>query len=186
MKYLYILILLILSLISFDNNIDKNEDWMSIYENYIYDNIDTTVYITISTCYVDDDSIPELCLFGTCYFEGSIILSQYAGTVTQHQCYWSPHYIERSGLIDDGYAKYGHYGDHILELNKGVFTEILHTEAVWHDANPPYFVYTINGQVIETLYGEDANEESCQKLIDTVNQVYHSKGTSLLMYNSLP
>ena len=74
--------MLILSLVSFDNNLDKNEDWMSIYENYIYDNIDTTVYLTISTCYVDDDSIPELCLFGTCYFEGSIILSQYAGAVT--------------------------------------------------------------------------------------------------------
>ena len=157
--------------------------WMSYYTSYINDNIDTSAYTKTFLCYIDDDDIPELCLFGTCFGEGAIILSQYKGDVSEYISYWSPHYIERSGLIDNGYAHHGSYGDHIIQLKNGIFKEILHTEAIWHDGTPPYFVYTINEQVIDTLYGADKDEDSCPQIIEAVNQAYYSKGKSLDIYD---
>jgi hypothetical protein len=157
--------------------------WMSYYTSYINDNIDTSAYTKSFLCYIDDDDIPELCLFGTCFGEGAIILSQYKGDVSEYISYWSPHYIERSGLIDNGYGHHGSYGDHIIQLKNGIFKEILHTEAIWHDGTPPYFVYTINEKVIDTLYGADKDEDSCPQIIEAVNQAYFSKGMSLDIYD---
>ena len=157
--------------------------WMSYYTSYINDNIDTSAYTKTFLCYIDDDDIPELCLFGTCFGEGAIILSQYKGDVSEYISYWSPHYIERSGLIDNGYAHHGSYGDHIIQLKNGIFKEILHTEAIWHDGTPPYFVYTINEQVIDTLYGADKDEDSCPQINEAFNQAYYSKGKSLDIYD---
>lgn len=157
--------------------------WMNYYTSYINENIDTSAYTKSFLCYIDDDDIPELCLFGTCFGEGAIILSQYKGDVSEYISYWSPHYIERSGLIDNGYAHHGSYGDHIIQLKNGIFKEILHTEAIWHDGTPPYFVYIINEQVVDTLYGADKDEDSCPQIIEAVNQAYFSKGKSLDIYD---
>ncbi|MBR6063971.1 MAG: hypothetical protein IKP54_07450 [Bacteroidales bacterium] len=157
------------------------------YAAYINENIDTSVYQKCCICYIDDDTIPELCLFGSCFADGTIILSQHNGVVTRRDCNWSPHYIERSGLIDDGYAHSGLYGDKIIRLKGGVFEEILCTEAVWHEGDtdhPAYFVYTMNGKVVDTLYGEEVNEERRTKVNDAIKQVYSSKGTSKSIYES--
>ena len=157
------------------------------YAAYINENIDTSVYHKCCICYINDDTIPELCLFGSCFADGTIILSQYNGVISRRDCNWSPQYIERSGLIDDGYAHSGLYGDRIIQLKDGVFEEVLCTEAVWHEGEddlPAYFVYTINGKIVDTLYGEEVNEESCTNVNDAIKQVYSSKGTSKPIYES--
>ena len=157
------------------------------YAAYIDESIDTSVYQKCCICYINDDTIPELCLFGSCFADGTIILSQHNGVISRRDCNWSPQYIERSGLIDDGYAHSGLYGDKIIRLKDGAFEEVLCTEAVWHRGDtdhPSFFVYTINGKVVDTLYGEDVNEESCTKMNDAIKQAYSSKGTSMPIYKS--
>ena len=158
-----------------------------IYAAYINENIDTSVYQKCSVCYIDNDTIPELCLFGSCFADGAIILSQHNGVVTRRDCNWSPHYIEQSGLIDDGYAHSGLYGDKIIRLKDGMFEEILCTEAIWHEGDtdhPSFFVYMINGKVVDTIYGEEVNEGSCPKMNDAIKQVYSSKGASKPIFES--
>lgn len=157
------------------------------YAAYINENIDTSVYQKCCICYIDNDTIPELCLFGSCFADGAIILSQYNGVVTRRDCNWSPQYIERSGLIDDSYAHSGLYGDRIVRLKGGLFEEILCTEAVWHEGDidhPAYFVYTMNGKVVDTLYGEEVNEKRRTKVNDAIKQAYSSKGTSKPIFES--
>ncbi len=157
------------------------------YAAYINENIDTSVYQKCSICFIDNDTIPELCLIGSCFADGAIILSLNNGVVTRRDCNWSPHYIERSGLIDDSYAHSGIYGDKIIRLKDGMFEELLCAEAVWHEgeaSHPAYFVYTINGRVVDTLYGEEVNEESCPKMNDAIKQEYSSKGTSKPIFES--
>lgn len=170
-----------------DTGADTDTDWSKRYATYINDNVDTTVYKKYSVCYIDDDDIPELCLFGSCFADGAIILSQFNGKVTQRGCNSSPYYIERSGLIDNGYAHNGLYGDQILQLKDGAFEDKLCAEAVWHEGDskhPAYFFYKINDQVIDTIYGEDVNEESCQQMNDAIKQAYSSKGNSKALYES--
>lgn len=172
-----------------DTNTDTGTytDWIKGYATYINDNVDTSVYKKYSLCYIDDDDTPELCLFGSCFADGAIILSQFNGKVTQRGCNSYPYYIERSGLIDNGYAHNGLYGDQILQLKDGAFEDILCAEAVWHEGDskrPAYFVYKINDQVIDTLYGEDVNEESCPQMNDAIKQAYSSKGNSKALYES--
>ena len=162
-------------------------DWIKGYATYINDNVDTSVYKKYSMCYIDDDDTPELCLFGSCFADGAIILSQNNGKVTQRGCNSFPYYIERSGLIDNGYAHNGLYGDQILQLKDGEFEEILCADAMWYggDADhPAYFVYKINDQVIDTLYGEDVNDESCPQMNDAIKQAYSSKGNSRALFES--
>ena len=170
-----------------DTGADTDTDWIKGYATYINDNVDTSVYKKYSVCYIDDDEIPELCLFGSCFADGAIILTQNNGKVTQRGCNSSPYYIERSGLIDNGYAHNGLYGDQILQLKDGAFEDKLCAEAVWHEGDskrPAYFVYKINDQVIDTLYGEDVNEESCPQMNDAIKQAYSSKGNSKALYES--
>ena len=53
---------------------------------------------------------------------------------------------------------------------------------IWYFA---YFVYKINDQVIDTLYGEDVNEESCPQMNKAIKQAYPTKGNSRALYESL-
>ena len=182
MKKLIVIILLILTFSACNN---PNENYMSRYEKYINENIDTSAYFRHNLCYIDDDSIPEFCLMGQCYAEGSIILSQHNGKVTRRDCNISPYYIERSGLINDGYVHHGHYDNQIIKLQDGIFTDILLTQATW-SYERPYFVYSINNQVIDTLYGDDANEESCSAINEALYNTYYSKGISISIYDSQP
>jgi len=159
-------------------------EWIKTYSKYILDNIDTSVYQTIGVCYINDDEIPELCLYGQSFADGAMILSQHKGVVKRYSSYWSPQYIERSGLIDNGYAHSGTYGDYIVKLEKGDFKVLLHTEAVWHSTNEPYFVYSINERIVDTIHGKNANEESCPAVNNAIQRLYSSKGNSLLISDS--
>lgn len=181
MKRTIIFALCLLTFVACNTNNDPVVDWKKNYEAYVHDNIDTASYQRQIECYIDNDDVPELCLFGESYADGAIILTQYKGKVVKLDCYWSPEYIERSGLINNSYGHMGTSGTEIIKLDHGVFEEILHTEAVWHEGDSdqaPYFVYTINEQVVDTLYGEDVTEESCSRINDTIEKVYYSKGTS--------
>lgn len=161
-----------------------NTEWIKVYSKYILDSVDTSAYKKFALCHIDDDEIPELCIYGRCFAEGAMILSQHKGIVTRYWSYWSPQYIERSGLIDNGYAHTGTYGDFIVKLEKGTFREILHTEAIWHDIDDQFFVYLINEKVVDTIYGENANEESCLLVNNAFQRAYSTKGTSLSIYES--
>lgn len=101
------------------------------------------------------------------------------------KCNISPYYIERSGLINDGYVHHGHYDNQIVKLQDGIFTDILLTQATW-SYERPYFVYSINNQVVDTLYGDDANEESCSAINEALYNTYYSKGISISIYDSQP
>lgn len=161
-----------------------NTEWIKAYSKFILDSVDTSAYKEFVICNIDNDEMPELCLYGRCFAEGAMILSQHKGIVTRYWSYWSPQYIERSGLIDNGYAHTGTYGDYIVKLEDGVFKEILHTEAVWHDIDDHYFVYLINEKVVDTIHGENANEESCLLVNNAFQRPYSTQGNSIPIYDS--
>ena len=173
-KQLLILVSIVV-LVSACNNL--NENYMSRYEKYINENIDTYAYSRQNLCYIDNDSIPEFCLMGQCDAEGTIILSQHNGKVTRRDCNIYPYYIEHSGLINDGYVHNGHYDNQIIKLQNGTFIDVLLTQATW-SYDQPYFVYSINHQVVDTLYGDEVSEESCPIINEVLHQTYYSKGKS--------
>ena len=173
-KQLLILVSIVV-LVSACNN--PNGNYMSRYEKYINENIDTFAYSRQNLCYIDDDSIPEFCLMGQCDAEGTIILSQHNGKVTRRDCNIYPYYIEHSGLINDGYVHHGHYDNQIIKLQNGTFIDVLLTQATW-SYDHPYFVYSINHQVVDTLYGDEVSEESCPIINEVLHQSYYSKGKS--------
>lgn len=162
-----------------------HSEWMRVYAEYILDSIDRN-YQRFVICYIDNDDIPELCLYGLCYADGAIILSQKNGVVSQYRSGWSPRYIERKGLIDDGYVHTGTGGDNIVKLENGEFKVLLQTEMIWkseykkdgEDYDNQYFVYFINGNIVDIIFGKDADYDSSKILEDAIKRVYSSKGTS--------
>lgn len=161
-----------------------NTEWIKVYSKFILDSVDTSAYKKFVICHIDDDEIPELCIYGRSLAEGAMILSQHKGIVSRYWSNWNPQYIERSGLIYNGYAHIGTYRDYIVKLEKGTFREILHTEAVWHNTDDPYFVYLINEKVVDTIHGENVDEESCALVNNALQREYATKGTSLPIYES--
>lgn len=160
-------------------------EWMDGYKEYVEDYIDTFTYRRFSICQIDEDDIPEICFFGNSFSDGAIILSQQDGMVFSYVSYWSPQYIEKSGLINDGYSHSGSSGDIIVKLENGSFKEVLNTEAIWYPSdNGDFYVYKINEKPIDTLSGNDINEESCQEIKNELQRVYHSQGKSILISDS--
>ena len=152
-----------------------SHDWRYEYFDYIKQNIDTFAYKTFTLCYVDNDTIPEVCLIGSCYADGAILLSQYNGVVSALECYWSPQYIEKKGLICDGYAHGGTYGNNIYSLQYGTFQTIVETKAVWNWQDS--FLFYLNGEVVDSIHGNNV-EDSCIVIQEQLNNVYYSKGES--------
>jgi hypothetical protein len=66
-----------------------HSDWMRVYADYILDSIHRN-YQRFAICYIDNDDIPELCLYGLGFGDGAIILSQQNGVVSHYRSYWSP------------------------------------------------------------------------------------------------
>ena len=170
-----------------------NSDWMRVYADFIRDSIENHyAYERFAVCYIDNDSIPEICLSGTSYGDGALILTQNNGKCHYLRCYWSPYYIERKGLIDDGYAHSGTGGDNIVKLDKGVFSVLLQTESHLHDENMndgedydnKYFVYMIDGVAVDTIIGKDADYDSSEALNKALQREYTSKGTSIAILDS--
>lgn len=171
---------------------DHHEEWATLYNNYVHDSLEEGfVSKRYALCYIDDDSIPELCLNGMSFGEWSLILTQHAGIVSAQYCGIDPEYIEHTGLIKSSI----HYLDrtlltYIYKLQNGVFEEILSTEAkcIYHSYNPfekwDGFIYKVNEKVVDTLYGMKYDEWSCPQLNDAYKQAYESKGVSK-KYNSL-
>ena len=157
-------------------NFANSQDWQHVYFNYIKQNIDTSAYKTFTLCYVDNDTIPEVCLMGSCYADGAIILSQFNDTVSALECFWSPQYIERKGLICDGYAHGGTYGNNIYSLQNGIFHTIVETIAVWNMQEDSFLFY-LNGKVVDSIHGNNV-EDSSIVIQEQLNQVYYSKGES--------
>lgn len=153
----------------------KSQDWRHVYFDYIKQNIDTSAYKTFTLCYLDNDTIPEVCLMGSCYADGAILLSQYNGVVSALKCYWSPQYIERKGLISDGYAHSGTYGNNIYSLQYGTFQTIVETKAVWNWQDS--FIFYLNDEVVDSIHGNNV-EDSCIVIQEQLNNVYYSKGES--------
>ena len=153
-------------------------DWRHVYFDYIKQNIDTSAYKSYTLCYVDDDKIPEVCLIGSCYADGVIILSQFNGVVSALKCYRSPQYIERKGLICDGYAHGGTYGNNIYSLQYGTFQTIVETKAVWNWQDS--FLFYLNGEVVDSIHGNNV-EDSSIVIQEQLHKVYYSKGESKFM-----
>ena len=153
-------------------------DWRYVYFDYIKQNIDTSAYKTFTLCYVDNDTIPEVCLMGSCYADGVIILSQFNGTVTALKCYRSPEYIERKGLICDGYAHGGTYGNDVYSLQNGTFHTIVETKAVWNWQDS--FLFYLNGEVVDSIHGNNV-EDSSIVIQEQLHKVYYTKGESKFM-----
>lgn len=162
-----------------------NPDWMRVYADYICDSIHRN-YQSFAICYIDNDDIPELCLYGLSFGDGAIILSQQNGVVSQYRSYWSPQYIERKGLIDDGYAHTGTGGDNIIKLENGEFKVVLRTKMIWkseykkdgEDYDNQYFVYFINDNIVDLIFGKDADYDSSKVVEDAIKREYSSHGTS--------
>ena len=96
-----------------------------------------------------------------------MIHQNYNGVVSQYRSYWSPQYIERKGLIDDGYAHTGTGGDNIIKLENGEFKVVLRTKMIWkseykkdgEDYDNQYFVYFINDNIVDLIFGKDAGDD---------------------------
>ena len=165
--------------------------WMETYSKYIHDSIDAQAYKSYTLCYVDNDTIPELCIMGTSYADGALILSQHKGKCSCLKCHWSPYYIERSGLINDGWAHSGSFGNCIYALTSDGFQKRITTEAIWHDndiatATDDYFVFWIDGIAIDTIKGnndEDAYNQ-CKKVKSELDKLYYSQGESKWVLDS--
>ena len=160
-------------------------EWMRVYAEYILDSIDRN-YQRFVICYIDNDDTPELCLYGLSYGDGAVILSQHNGIVSQYRSYWSPQYIEREALIDDGYAHGGTGGDNIIKLENGEFKVVLRTKMIWkseykkdgEDYDNQYFVYFINDNIVDLIFGKDADYDSSKVVEDAIKKEYSSHGTS--------
>lgn len=164
----------------------SDEEWAKLYTEYVHDSLkDVSLNKNYSLCYIDDDDIPELCFYSMSLGEWSLILTQYEGKVSCQAFGRSPGYIERTGLIESSFYDLDRtMRVYIYKLQNGVFTEILSTEADCggNMGNPfeqwEYFIYSINGKIIDTLYGMEYDEWSCPQLNEAYRQAYESKGTS--------
>ena len=113
-------------------------DWMQRYVQYIKENFESPggdIWFSNDTvegfdcrywamAYVDNDTIPEILLYGGCWASGSIILTQYGGEV-----YESPRgcfsYIKSAGGLL--HSRWEHSDDirgELYEMKNGEFTEI--------------------------------------------------------------
>lgn len=158
------------------------EKWMNCYSEYITKNIDTGEYKTYTLCHIDADTIPELCLIGRSFASGVIMLTQQNGDVVEYSFNSGLKYIERTGLIDDEVARMGTYEQNVYLLTNGGLQDVLHTSAIWHDNNSStieddYFVFRINGDIVDTLSGNDV-EDGCSAINDKMNQLFYSQGKS--------
>lgn len=163
-----------------------NSDWMRVYADYICDSIHRN-YQSFAICYIDNDDIPELCLYGLSFGDGAIILSQQNGVVSHYRSYWSPQYIERKGFIDDGYSYGGTGGDNIVKLENGEFQVVLQTQSVFHygtDTCDQYFEYWINDELVDKIFGKNADYGSSKILEDAIKKEYSSKGSSIAISDS--
>ena len=163
-----------------------NSDWMRVYADYILDSIHRN-YQSFAICYIDNDDIPELCLYGLGFGDGAIILSQQNGVVSHYRSYWSPQYIERKGFIDDGYSYGGTGVDNIVKLVNGEFQVVLQTQSVFHygtDTCDQYFEYWINDELVDKIFGKNADYGSSKILEDAIKKKYSSKGSSIAILDS--
>ena len=113
-------------------------DWMQRYIRYIEKNLEHTggdMLFSIDTmelfdcrywtlAYVDNDTIPEMFIYGGCWASGTIILTQYGGEV-----YASPKgcfsYIKGGeGLIHSQWMHGDSYFGGVYEMRNGKFTEL--------------------------------------------------------------
>lgn len=163
----------------------SDEEWAKLYTEYVHDSLEMSINKIYSLCYIDDDDIPELCLYSRSLGEWSLILTQYEGKVTCCAFGIHPEYIERTGLIKSDFYDFDRTLQvYIYKLQNGEFTEILKTKADCGGnlGNPfeqwEYFVYSINDKVVDTLYGMEHDERSCPKLNLAYNLVYGFRGTS--------
>ena len=85
-------------------------------------------------------------------------------------------YIEKEGLICDGLAHGGTYGNNIYSLQNGIFHTIVETIAVWNMQEDSFLFY-LNGEVVDSIHGNNV-EDSCIVIQEQLHKVYYSKGES--------
>lgn len=196
-------------------------DWMQRYVQYIeqnfelredmlFGNIDELSfdcrYWTMA--YVDDDTIPEMLLYGGCWASGSIILTQHGGKV-----YASPKgrfsYIKGAdGLLHSRWMHSDDIWGKIYEIRNGKFTEIasyylnaeifvdtsevgnygltldslkcIYADGVIGDSVVCVSEIELNGKRIGACFGYNqcVNCTGFAKLKQTLESLYYSKGTS--------
>ena len=105
-------------------------DWMEAYVDYFENAVleyngakVKDVFLQWTLAFVDDDNIPEMVLLCSGEAYGNLVLSYYAGKVsewTSWRC--STDYIPRSGLICNQDGSMGEYWDKVTRLKKGQFT----------------------------------------------------------------
>ena len=163
-----------------------DKEWAQVYTAYIHDSLkDLSIHKYYTLCYIDEDDVPELCLRGRNFGEWSLMLTQHEGKVRTQYYGINPEYIEHTGLIKSCiYNLDRTLRTYIYKIEEDAFMEILETEAecVHNSENPfeqwDYFVYSINGKVVDTLYGMEYDEWSCPQLNEAYRQAYELKGTS--------
>ncbi|MBR4452975.1 MAG: hypothetical protein IKS33_01810 [Bacteroidales bacterium] len=152
-------------------------NYMKVYSKYIVESIDTSAYRNFYICYIDNDTVPELCLDGTCWADGCVILTQQDGIVYSYKtCVW-PAYILKGGLILNECSHTGSHENSIVKLTNGTFKEILHTEVLEPVPGRDFWTYYINDKLILSL-SEDTGGFSCARIDNAIDQAYYSKGRS--------
>lgn len=188
-------------------------NWMKRYIQYIEKNFEGADGLWImkngeesfdckywSLAYVNNDTIPEMLLYGGCWASGSIILTQYNGKV-----YMSPKggfmFIEGAdGLIHSQQSHSDEIWGEVYQMNKGhfvekcnyyCFTNYYDTSEVkkyglekenitnWLMDNGTVGISGIilNGEVVDASYGR--YNWYYDELRHTMDSLYYSKGTSI-------
>lgn len=195
-------------------------NWMQRYIQYIdknfeyrgdmlfsYDTVESFDCRYWTLVYVDNDTIPELFLWGGCWVSGSIILTQYNGKV-----YASPNgyftYIKgANGLLHSQWKHGDDVWGEVYEMRKGEFTEIasynLNTDLVDTsdvsnyglilDSRKSHYAggeigdivvgiseIELNGKRIGVCFGYNqyVNCTGFAQVKQTMDSLYYSKGTS--------
>lgn len=123
-------------------------DWMQRYVQYIKDNFENRggdIWFSSDTAegfdcrywtmaYVDDDTIPELLLYGGCWASGEIILSQYNGEVYASPAGYYSYIKDADVLLHSRWMHMHEVWGEVYEMKNGKFTEIAnyycHTDLV--------------------------------------------------------
>ena len=196
-------------------------DWMQRYVQYIKENFESPggdIWFSNDTvegfdcrywtmAYVDNDTIPEMLLYGGCWASGSIILTQYGGEVhvSPRGCF---SYIKSAGgLLHSHWMRdYDVWGE-IYEIKNGKFTEMVnyslntdyvdtsrvskygltldslkcdYADGVIGDSVVSISSIELNGKRIGACfyYGQYVNCTGFAKLKQALESLYYTKGTS--------
>ncbi|MBO4392265.1 MAG: dockerin type I repeat-containing protein [Clostridia bacterium] len=135
----------------------SESEWKKAYADYVKTKKDD--YVGFTLIYLDDDSVPELLLIGSCEADGEIICTYHNGTVKEQALdrLYGAKYIPYSGLIKNTNGNMGILIDEVFKLENGQFNLLI--SGVYDYFYEGQEKYEIDGkEVSEATYNQKFNQ----------------------------